>query len=62
VRKTEGKVATECKTFHRFLFSIVFKPNPVVDPVSWTGYGSDELTRVSPGQSKIKKKKKNSAF
>ena len=35
---------------------IVFKPNPVIDPVSWTGYGSDGLTRVSPGQPKKKKK------
>jgi hypothetical protein len=24
VRKTEGKGATECKTFHRFLFSFLF--------------------------------------
>jgi hypothetical protein len=32
--------------------TIVFKPDPVVDPVSWSGPGSDGLTRVNPGQPK----------
>jgi hypothetical protein len=32
--------------------SIVLKPDPVIDPVQWSGHGSDGLTRVNPGQPK----------
>ena len=32
--------------------AIVLKPDPVIDPVKWSGHGSDGLTRVNPGQPK----------
>jgi len=30
------------------VISIVLKPDPVIDPVKWSGHGSDGLTRVNP--------------
>jgi hypothetical protein len=33
------------------------KPDPVIDPVKWSGHGLDGLTRVKPGQPKKKSEK-----
>jgi hypothetical protein len=30
------------------IITIVLKPDPVIDPVQWSGHGSDGLTRVNP--------------
>jgi len=29
---------------------IVLEPDPVIDPVKWSGHGSEELTQIDPGQ------------
>jgi len=39
------------------LTAIVLKPDPVIDPVKWSGHGLDGLTRVKPGQPKKKSEK-----
>jgi len=33
---------------HDIIKSIVLKSDPVIDPVKWSGHGSDGLTRVNP--------------
>ena len=47
-RPSSGSTRQTGPGFQTMLITIVLKPDPVIDPVQWSGHGSDGLTRVNP--------------